>query len=79
MLGLASHSLTSFQATTDESHADADADAAPPISDATAAVPDAKAKCSATVNITALEPPGRTDAAPAEPATGTPPLSATFA
>jgi hypothetical protein len=62
----------------DESHADADANAAPPISDATAAVPDAEAKCSAVANITAAEPPGRTDTAPTEPATDTPPLSATF-
>jgi hypothetical protein len=64
--------------TADESHADADANAVPPISDATAAVPDAEAKCSAAANIIAAEPAGRTDAAPIEPATGTPPLSATF-
>jgi hypothetical protein len=79
MLGLASHNLTSFQATADESNADADANAAPPISDATAAVPDAEAKCSVAVNITAAEPPGCTDAATTEATTGTPPLSATFA
>jgi hypothetical protein len=68
-----------FQATADESHADADANAAPKISDATATVPDAEAKCSAVANITTAEPPGRTDAASTEPATGTPPLSVTFA
>jgi hypothetical protein len=79
MLGLASHSLTSFQATADESNADADANAAPPISDATAVVPDAEAKCCIAVNITTDEPPGRTDAATTEATTGTPPHSATFA
>jgi hypothetical protein len=60
-------------------HTDADANAAPLILDAMATVPDAEAKCSAAVNITTAKPPGRTDAAPTEPATGTPPLSATFA
>ncbi len=60
-------------------HADADANAAPPIPDATAAIPDAEAKCSVAANLTAAEPPGCTDAAPTEPATGTPPLSAFFA
>jgi hypothetical protein len=79
MLGLASHSLTSFEATIDESHVDADANVAAPISDATAIVPDAEAKCSVVVNITAAEPPGCTDAASTEPTTGTPPHSATFA
>jgi hypothetical protein len=79
MLGLASRSLTSFQVTADELHTDADANAAPPISDATAAVPDAEAKCFVAVNITAAEPPGCTDAAPTESTTGTPPLSATLA
>jgi hypothetical protein len=79
MLGLASRSLTSFSSHVDESNADADANVAPPISDATAAVPDAEAKCSVAVNITAVEPPGCTDAAPIEAATGTPPHSATFA
>jgi hypothetical protein len=68
-----------FHATADESHADADANAAPPISDATAAVPDAEVKCSAAANITTANPLGHTDAALTEPATGTPPLSATFA
>jgi hypothetical protein len=68
-----------FKATADESHADANADAAPPILDATAAVPDAEAKCSAAANTTTAKPPWRTDAAPTEPATGTLPLSATFA
>jgi hypothetical protein len=79
MLGLASHSLTSFQATTDELHVDADANVAPPIPDATAAVPDAEAKSFVAVNLTTAEPPGYTDVAPIEPATGTPPLSATLA
>jgi hypothetical protein len=59
-------------------HADADADAEPPISDATATELDAEAKCSAAANIIAAEPPGPTDAAPTEPVTGTPPLNATF-
>jgi hypothetical protein len=39
----------------------------PPISDATAAVPDAEAKCSATASTTAAEPPGHTDAARQNP------------
>jgi hypothetical protein len=60
-------------------YADANANAAPPILDAMAVVPDAKAKCSAAANITAVEPPRRIDAALTEPATGTLPLSATFA
>jgi hypothetical protein len=68
-----------LQAAADESHVDADADAAPPISDATAAVPDAEAKCSDAASTTAAEPPGHTDAALTEPVTGTPPFSATFA
>jgi hypothetical protein len=73
MLGLTSRSLTSFQATADESQADADAIAAPPILDATATVPDAKAKCSFVANITAAEPPGCTDAAMIEDTTSTSP------
>jgi hypothetical protein len=68
-----------FQATADELHADADAIAAPPISDAMPAVPDAEAKCSVAVNIIAVEPPGCADAAMTEATTGTPPHSATFA
>jgi phosphoribosylcarboxyaminoimidazole (NCAIR) mutase len=79
MLGLASRSLTSFQVTVDESHTDADANAAPPILDATAVVPDAEAKCPIAANLIAAEPPGCIDAAPTEPAIGTPPLSATLA
>jgi hypothetical protein len=68
-----------FQATADESHTDADANAAPPIPDATATVPDVEAKCYIAANLTAAEPLGCTDAAPTEPATDTPPLSATLA
>jgi hypothetical protein len=58
---------------------DADANATPPNPDATAAVPDAEAKCSIVANITVAEPPGCTDAAITEATTGTPPHSATFA
>jgi hypothetical protein len=36
--------------------ADADANAAPPISDATATIPDAEAKCSVAANTVADEP-----------------------
>jgi hypothetical protein len=79
ILGLVSRSLLVFQATADELHADAEANAVPPISDATAAVPDIEAKCSIAANIIAAEPPGCTDAAPIEPTTSTPPHSATFA
>jgi hypothetical protein len=58
---------------------DADANAAPSISDATAVVPDAEAKCSAVANIIAAEPPGCTDASLTEATTGTPPHGTTFA
>jgi hypothetical protein len=51
----------------------------PPISDATAAVPDVEAKCPVAANIAAAEPPGCTDAAMTEATIGTPPHSATFA
>ena len=60
-------------------NADVDANAAPPISDATAIVPDAEAKCFIAANIIVAEPPGCTDAAPTEATTGTPPHNATFA
>jgi hypothetical protein len=60
-------------------NASADANAAPPISDATATVPDAEGKCSIASNIIAVEPSGCTDAATTEDTTGTPPHNATFA
>jgi hypothetical protein len=63
----------------DESNANADANAAPPISDATAVVPDAETKCSIAANIIADEPSGRTAIAMTETTTGTPPHSATYA
>jgi hypothetical protein len=78
-LGPASHSLTSFEATTDEPNTDADANAAPPISDATGTVPDGETKCSVAANITADEPPGCTAAATIETTIGTPPDNATYA
>jgi hypothetical protein len=68
-----------FQAITDESNVDADAIVAPPISNATAVVPDAEAKSPVAANIIADEPPGCTDAATTEATTGTPPHSAAFA
>jgi hypothetical protein len=57
---------------------DVDANAAPPILDATAAVPDAETKCSVAANIIADEPPGCTAAATTETTTGTLPHSATY-
>jgi hypothetical protein len=45
-IDLASHNPTSFQDTTDEPNAYADANATPPILDATTTVPDAETKCS---------------------------------
>jgi hypothetical protein len=67
-LGLASHSLTSFQAT-----------AAPPILDATVTVPDAKTKCSIAVNITADKPTRCAAADTTETTTNTSPHNATYA
>jgi hypothetical protein len=78
-LGLASHSLTSFSSHVDEPNTDADANAAPPISDATSTVPNAETKCSVAANITADEPLGCTAAATIETTTGTSPCSATYA
>jgi hypothetical protein len=78
MLGLTSHSLTSFQATTDEPNADTDANAAPPISDATATVPDAETKCSTAANTTADELTRCATAATTEPTTSISPHNATY-
>jgi quinolinate synthase len=60
-------------------NADANAIAAPSISDTTATVPDAEAKCSIAANITADELLGCTDAAMTEATIGTLPHNATFA
>jgi hypothetical protein len=79
MLDLASHSPTSFQATTDEPNADAVANAAPSILDTTTTVHDAETKCSIAANITADEPTRCAAAAATEPATSISPHSATYA
>jgi hypothetical protein len=78
MLGLASHSLTSFQATTDEPNADIDANTMPPISNATATTPDAETKCSIVANTTADEPTRCAAATAIDPATSISPHSATY-
>jgi hypothetical protein len=78
-LDLTSHSPTNFQATADEPNADTNANAAPPISDATATVPDVETKCSITANITADELTRCAAAAAAiEPTTSISPHSATY-
>jgi hypothetical protein len=57
---------------------DTDANAAPPISDATATVPDAETKCSIAANTTADEPTRCAAAAATEPATSISPHSVTY-
>jgi hypothetical protein len=78
-LDLTSQSTTSFEATADELNVDADANAAPPISDATATVPNVETNCSIAVNITADEPTRCAAGAIIEPATSISPHSATYA
>jgi hypothetical protein len=78
-LCLPSHSLTHFQATTDEPNIDTDANTAPPISDATATVPYAETKCSIAVNIAADEPTRCAAIAMIETTTSNSPHNATYA
>jgi hypothetical protein len=77
-LGLASQSVTSFQATVDEPTTDADANAAPPISDATTTILDAEAKCSVAANTVADEPAKCTAASMTEPTTSISPNNTTY-
>jgi hypothetical protein len=67
-----------FQAIANEPNADTDANAAPPISDATTIVPDVDTKCSYVANITADEPTRCAAVATIEPATSISPHSATY-
>jgi hypothetical protein len=67
-----------FQAIANEPNTDADANAAPPISDAMAIVPDAETKCSYVANIAADEPTRCAAVAMTEPATSISPHSATY-
>jgi hypothetical protein len=77
-LGLASYSLTSFSSHRRCIDRRCRCKCSTPISDATATIPEAEAKCSIVVNTTADEPAKCVAAATVEPTTSTSPDSATY-